>query len=136
MFETLHEAPGRRRVVRTGREATRQPPARGTDALRPPHPALPAIHRSARPPFDLVTVYKVAEFIVRLEPERQAQPWWESCGLALVRASKSRKRRDFERAAELLRKALRREDWLASATQVRDRKGAARVSSRRSRSLA
>ena len=136
MFETSHETPGRRRVVRTGREAPRPLPARGTNALRPAHLALPAIHRSARPPFDLVTVSDVAEFIVRLEPERQAQPWWENCGLALVRASKSRRRRDVERAAELLKQALRRENWLPTATQVRDRDGAARVSSPQPRSLA
>ena len=136
MFETSHEAPSRRRVVPTEREAPRPQPARGTNALRPARLALPAIHRSPRPRFDLVSVYDVAEFIVQLEPERQAQPWWENCGLALVRASKSRRRRDLERAAELLKRALHRENWLASATQMRDHEGAARVSSLQPRSLA
>jgi hypothetical protein len=133
MLETSHPAPRRRRVDRIGPEAVRPLPARGSNLLRPANLALPAIHRSMHPPLDLATVNDAAEFIVRLEPERQAQPWWENCGLALVRASKSGRRRDVERAAELLETALRQENRLAATKRIRGPDAAGRGSARRQR---
>lgn len=131
MFEISHQVSSRRRVD-TGRESL-QPP--GPNALRPAQLALPAVQRSVHPPFDLITVYDAAEFIVRLEPERQAQPWWERCGLALVRASISGRRRDVERAAELLEQALRRENRLGPAPEAPGRERASCVSPPRRRSV-
>ena len=64
------------------------------------------------PDVELATLEDAARFMGKMQPFRQAWPWWDFAAELVLKAAATGRRPDIEAATDQMERALRKDNWL------------------------